>query len=153
MDSTTNDLLKMSFRKKIPKTPDEFIFSQDMLKIFLHIKEDKPLLQVAKEAEVNPTTLKHNITKLMNLSLIEATNARIDMLDQDFFDTLKKALRLAVGPMADVIIEDALLDMEVTSSSFPVHMAAGLIYNLAEEIPRENQRTEFQKTMVNKIPK
>ena len=89
----------------------------------------------------------------MNLSLIEATNARINMLDQDFFDTLKKALRLAVGPMADVIIEDALLDMEVTSSNFPVHMAAGLIYNLAEEIPRENQRTEFQKTMVNKIPK
>ncbi len=153
MDDTTADLLNMSFKKKIPDTPEEFTFSKDMLKIFLQISEDKILAEVAKDADVNPTILKHNITKLMNLSLIEAIGVAIDTLGQDFFDTLKTALRLAVGPMADVIFEDALVDMEVSISVFPAHMAAQLINILAEEIPREEKRTEFQKTMINKIPR
>ncbi len=153
MDNTTKDLLNMSFRRKIPNTPEEFTFNTDMLKIFLQINADKTLTQVAKDAETNPTALKHNITKLMNLGLIEALGVEINILDQNFFNVLKNALRLAVGPMADVILEDALADLEASVSNFPAHMAAGLINNLAEEVPREEQRAEFQKTMVNLIPK
>ena len=74
-------------------------------------------------------------------------------LDDDFCKVLKQALLLAVGPMADLILEDALADMETTITNFPANMAAGLINMLTEEIPREEKRTEFLQVMIPKIPK
>ena len=55
--------------------------------------------------------------------------------------------------MAEVILEDTLEDMEVTSSDIPVFRAAELIDNLAREIPRDEKRAQFQRTLINLIPK
>ena len=153
MDETSQEFLNMSFRLSIPSTPEEFTVNQEMLKILLEIDESKPLSQVAQDAGVSPSNLKQNITKLLNLSLIEALEKKNTYLDENFFKVLKQALLLAVGPLADLILEDALADMEASISDFPAHMAAGLINILTAEIPREEKRTEFLKVMIPKIPK
>jgi len=153
MDETSQKFLNMSFRLNIPSTPKEFTINQDMLKILLNLDESKPLSQVVQGAGVNSSNLKQNITKLLNLSLIESLEKQNNNLDENFFKVLKQALLLAVGPLADLILEDALADMDVSISDFPAQMAAGLINILSEEIPREEKRTEFLKVMIPKIPK
>ena len=153
MDEASQEFLKMSFRLSIPSTPEEFTLNPDMLKILLKLDESKPLSQVAQDAGVNSSDLKQNITKLLNLSLIEALEKEISGLDEKFFQELKQALLLAVGPLADLILEDALADLNVSISEFPPPMAPELINILSEEIPREEKRTDFLKVMIPKIPK
>ena len=117
--------------------------------------QSKTISQVAQDAGIGLSNLKHIITKLLNLELIEALSVDVEDsgLGDDFFPFLKKALLKAVGPMADVILEDALADMGATETELPAHMAAELINMLTEEIPRDEKRTEFLKIMIPKIPK
>ena len=83
----------------------------------------------------------------------QALEKEISGLDEKFFQELKQALLLAVGPLADLILEDALADLNVSISEFPPPMAPELINILSEEIPREEKRTDFLKVMIPKIPK
>jgi ubiquinone/menaquinone biosynthesis C-methylase UbiE len=54
----------------------------------------------------------------------------------------------SVGPMAQIIIEDVLEEMEIRGDRVPKNQAAQLISAVAEEIPEPDQQVEFKKTMV-----
>jgi len=60
-------------------------------------------------------------------------------------------LSLAVGPIAQVLIEDEVENMGYELSGFPGHRAADLIDNLAQEIRREEKKDVFLKMLATKI--
>ncbi|MDX1709483.1 MAG: hypothetical protein R3274_12840, partial [Desulfobacterales bacterium] len=73
------------------------------------------------------------------------------MLDKDFFDYLMAHLSLAVGPIAQVLIEDEVENLGCELSRFPGHRVAELIDKLAQEIRREEKKNEFIEKMAAKI--
>ncbi|GAI97457.1 unnamed protein product [marine sediment metagenome] len=56
-----------------------------------------------------------------------------------------------MGPIADVLIEEAVTDLDHSKGEFPRHRAAELVNLLASEIRREEKRIVFQQNMVKKI--
>ncbi|MCK4830973.1 hypothetical protein KA005_85475, partial [bacterium] len=91
------------------------------------------------------------ISNLLDLRLVEEIKREIKYLDMGFIDYLREQLALAVGPMAEVFIEDAADEMGVTLQTIPTNRAAELTDGLARQIPREQRRIEFQQAMVKKI--
>jgi hypothetical protein len=73
------------------------------------------------------------------------------MLDKDFFDYLVAHLSLAVGPIAQVLIEDEVETLGYELSRFPGHRVAELIDKLAQEIRRDDKKDVFLKMMAAKI--
>ena len=73
------------------------------------------------------------------------------MLDKDFFDYLMAHLSLAVGPIAQVLIEDEVENLGYELSRFPGHRVAELIDNLAQEMRRQEKKNVFLKMMATKI--
>jgi len=75
------------------------------------------------------------------------------VLNGSFIADLREHMARAVGPMAEVLIEEILDEMRLSISRIPVHLGPELIGNLARQIPREAKRIEFQKAMIQKVPR
>jgi hypothetical protein len=72
-------------------------------------------------------------------------------LDKDFFDYLVVHLSLAVGPIAQVLIEEEVAGLGYSLAQFPGHRVAELVDNLAREIRRKEKKDVFLKSMAVKI--
>jgi hypothetical protein len=87
----------------------------------------------------------------MELDGKEKVDKETVTLDKDFFDYLVGQLSLAVGPIAQVLIEDEIHKLGHETSRFPGQRVAELVHNLAREIRRKEKKDVFLKMMATKI--
>jgi len=141
------------YRKVIRKDTDEISLDADMIRLLIAIDENKSLYQIAGEVEMQAVTLKKNLSKLLEQGLIEPVKKDLPVLDKIFLQALKINLSKTIGPMAEILIEEVVSDMELTAPEIPVHQAAELITALSHEIPDEIKRIEFKKSMMDILNK
>ena len=122
-----------------------------MLNVLMNIDGVKNLGEVAKILKIDMNSLKETLVKLDRLKLIEADVATFPTLNQEFFDILSNNLSIAMGPMAEILIEDEIEEMGVDRYKIPAHRAAELVDILAREIPRDDKKVQFQQTMLKKL--
>lgn len=142
------------YRKVIRKNNDAVSLDADMIRLLIAIDENKNLYQIAEEVDMGTATFKKALSKLLNQGLIEPVQKDIPVLDQSFIETLRINLSRAIGPMAEILIEDMAEEMEIDPSAIPVNQAAELIAHLSLEVPDEDNRMQFKKSMLailNKI--
>ena len=68
-----------------------------------------------------------------------------------FFQSLLVAVAGAMGPLAEIIIDDAIAEMGATRESFPREMVSALAERLANEIRDPEKRVAFQQSMLSMI--
>ena len=136
------------YRKAIRKDSDQISLDADMIRLLIAIDENKSLYQIADEVEMKAVTLKKNLSKLLEQGLIEPVKKDLPVLDKIFLQALKINLSKVIGPMAEILIEEVVSEMELTSPEIPVHQAAELITILSHEILDEGKRIEFKKSMM-----
>ncbi len=141
------------YRKVIRKDSDQISLDADMIRLLIAIDENKSLYQIAEEVEMEPAALKKNLSKLLDQGLIEPVRKELPVLDKIFLQALKINLSKAIGPMAEILIEEVVSEMELTNPDIPVHQAAELIAVLSHEIPDESKRIEFKKSMMDILNK
>ena len=141
------------YRKVIRKDSDQISLDADMIRLLIAIDENKSLYQIAEEVEMEPATLKKNLSKLLDQGLIEPVRKELPVLDKIFLQALKINLSKSIGPMAEILIEEVVSEMELTHPDIPVHQAAELIAVLSHEIPDEGKRIEFKKSMMDILNK
>jgi len=89
--------------------------------------------------------------RLMELRCAGGVENAKPVLDKDFLSYLNSELANAIGPVAEVIIEDSASELGYDLSKFPGHRAAELIDLLAGEIQKEDKKNTFKQNMLNKI--
>ncbi|MBW2408591.1 MAG: hypothetical protein JRF72_02255 [Deltaproteobacteria bacterium] len=124
-----------------------------MIRLLIAIDENKSLYQIAEEVDMQATTLKTTLSKLLEQGLIEPVKKDITYLDRLFLEALRINLSKIIGPMAEILIEDVVEDMNLKASEIPANQAAELINNLSLEIPHEKNRIEFKKSMLTILNK
>jgi hypothetical protein len=148
MDIGRPDHLENYYRKVIRKDNNEISLDADMIRLLIAIDENKSLYQIMEEA-----TLNKNLSKLLEQGLIKPVKKDLPVLDKIFLQALKINLSKTIGPMAEILIEEVVSDMELTAPEIPVHQAAELITALSHEIPDEINRIEFKKSMMDILNK
>jgi predicted transcriptional regulator len=151
MDFSSSELSAMIFKRIIRQDIGEFALDHQMLSVFMELDGKAPLGAVARKTGLNMSSMREIIAKLMQNGLVEREDQKITMLDKDFFEYLVAQLSLAVGPIAQVLIEDEVEDLGYELSRFPGHRVAELIEKLAREIRREEKKDVFLKVMATKI--
>lgn len=129
----------------------EVSLDSQMLNVLMHIDGIKNLGQVAQIIKFDMQTLKETLRKLDRLNLIQVDEATVPTLDQGFFDFLTEHLTIAMGPMAEILIEDEIQELGINRNKIPTHLAAELVDTLAREIPRQEKKVAFQQTMLKKL--
>ena len=151
MDFSSSELSAMIFKRVIRQDIGEFALDHQMLSVFMELDGKAPLGTVARKIGLNMSSMREIIAKLIQNGLVEKEDQKITMLDKDFFDHLVAQLSLAVGPIAQVLIEDEVENLGYELSRFPGHRVTELIERLAQEIRREEKKNVFLKVMATKI--
>jgi hypothetical protein len=153
MDSGSAGHQEIYYRKVIRKASDKVSLDADMIRLLIAIDENKSLYQIADEVEMEASTLKKNLSKLLAQGLIEPVKKDLPVLDKIFLQALKINLSRAIGPMAEILIEEIVSEMELTAPEITLPQAAELIAILSHEIPDEKKRIEFKKSMMDILNK
>jgi hypothetical protein len=136
------------YRKVIHKDNDAVSLDADMIRLLIAIDENKNLIQIAEEVDMGTAPFKKALSKLLDQGLIEPVQKGIQVLDQSFLQALRLHLSRAIGPMAEILIEDMAADMELDLEAIPVNQAAELITHLSLEVPDEENQMQFKKSML-----
>jgi hypothetical protein len=151
MDLSSGDISVLVFKPVVRDDLGNFSLDGHMLSVLMALDGKKALGQIAQQANLNMATIREAVGKLLDLKLIEIIKHDIPVLDQDFINFLVSEMSLAIGPLGEVIVEDGMEDLGYGKSNFPTNRAAELINMLAQEIQRDEKRTEFKQSMVKKI--
>jgi hypothetical protein len=142
------DLSDAYYRKVISSDNDKVLLDADMIRLLIAIDENKSLYQISEEVDMDKTAFKEAVSRLLEQGLIEPIKKNIAALDNTFLKSLRINLSGAIGPMAEILIEELAADMELNPSVIPVNQAAELIAQLSLEIPNEEIRMQFKKSML-----
>ena len=142
------DLSDAYYRKVISSDNDKVLLDADMIRLLIAIDENKSLYQISEEVDMDKTAFKEAVSRLLEQGLIEPIKKNIAALDNTFLKSLRINLSGAIGPMAEILIEELAADMELNPSEIPVNQAAELIAQLSLEIPNEEIRMQFKKSML-----
>jgi hypothetical protein len=151
MNLTSGDISALVFKPIVREDLGNFSLDGHMLTLLMALDGKLALGQVSQKTGLNMADLRDAASKLVALKLIESVAKATNYIDHEFFQSLVSELSIALGPLAQVILEDGLEDLGLTQKTFPTHRAAELINLLAQEIQREEKRTAFKQSMVKLI--
>ncbi len=149
MDISSGDISAIVFRRVVREDTAEYSFDAQMLTLFMELDGKKSLTVISKKTGLKMSSLREAVNKLLKIKLIEPVAEAISAVDADFMDTLKRQLSLAIGPLAPILIEDAVNDLGQNLDRFPARRAAELVESLSREIQREDKRAVFKQNMVH----
>lgn len=151
MDLLAGDISAMVYKPVVKDDLDNFSLDGHMLSVLMALDGKLTLEQVVQKTGLNMATMREAAAKLQKLNLIAPIENAVNRVDQDFMDFLIAELSMAIGPIAEVIVEDGLEDLGYSFTNFPTSKIAELINLLAQEIQREEKKSEFKQNMVQKI--
>jgi hypothetical protein len=151
MDLSSGDISSMIFKRVVKDGRGDFFLDRQTLAVFMELDGRTTVGVLAKNAGLNMGTMRGVISNLFRLGLIERIEKDIVLLDEDFINYLVAQLSLAIGPIAQVLIEDEVQSFGHDLSQFPSHRVTELVDNLAQEIRREEKKSAFIKNMLHKI--
>ncbi len=151
MGALPDNISALVFKGSVKGDLGKFSLDSQMLKVLMALDGKRNLAAVARSVSMNMDTLKGVLDKLQQLQLVEQVDAAVHTLNDDFFDFLKHQLSLALGPIAEILIEDEIQDLSDTPGQLAFHQAAELVNQLARQIPRQENKVAFQQAMAQKI--
>jgi hypothetical protein len=151
MDLSSGDISTLLFKRLLSDDLRDFSLDRMMLTVFMELDGQTNLAAVAKKVGLNMSSMRDIISKLLKLNLIEKVEDKVRILDNDFIEYLFAQFSLAVGPIAQVLIEDEVYELGCELSRFPAKQVAELVDRLTREIRREEKKMLFKRSMINKI--
>jgi len=120
--------------------------------ILAQINGVRTVAEIARRLHVPEAELLAAISRLAAAGLAEVAE-RPDAPPVTVPAALLGEIRLAfarlVGPLAPMLVDEAIEDMGEDAESLPRHRLAGLVETLAEQVPDEAKRVQFQQAMLD----
>lgn len=151
MDTLSGDISPLVFQLSVKNEPGEVTLDKEMLAVIQELDGKKTIGMIAKNLGLELEKLKGIIAKLLTNGIVALVNQSMPMMKEDFFTYLAEQLSLATGPMAEVLIDEALATLGYNFKNFPKHRVQELIDLLAPRIFREEKRAVFKQNLYKKI--
>jgi hypothetical protein len=151
MDLSSGEISALVFKRVLRNEQGDFSLDHKILTVFMEFDGKTNLATVAQKTGLNMGTMREVISRLLQLKLIEKVEEKILFLDRDFINYLFTQFSLAVGPIAEVLIEEEIQNGGHELARFPAQRIAELVDRLSREIRREEKKMTFKRNMINKI--
>lgn len=151
MEPSPAEMAHMVFKHVASQELSQFNCTSHMLTLLVHLNGELNLTAAAKKAGLSIKDAVAAATELAAIKVIEVTKNGNAYLDMDFISYLAGQLSTAVGPIAEILVEDAVKDLGHALESVPVFKAADLVEMLAKDIKKEDKRVAFKQSMIARI--
>lgn len=119
----------------------------------MEIDGKKNLNAIAQKTGIGMKDMRTVISNLLNQKLIAPSTNGVKVLSNGFHQKITAELALAVGPIAEVLVEDALADLGLRQGQVPLAKAAQLIELVSRDIQRDDKKSVFIKNMIAIVKK
>ncbi len=139
-------------------SPKEISLNALEWNVLRHINGKESVKDIAEKVELNMLDVCKVFVKLYNAGLIEVAGESIEEkpaaasgVDPYIFAKISQRLAEVVGPLAEIIVEDAIKELGEDKFSFPKEKLPDLVDVLSKEVSDPQKLIEFQKDMLNLI--
>ncbi len=146
--ATTGEFASLVFKRAANFKSGGISLDAQALKTLLALDGRSPLGEIARQLEFDMTTIGEAMKRLAENGLIVRVDRRQKKVPQAFMPLLKAELLKATGPIADALLDDILEDMRLAADRIPATEAPDLVNALSREIPDEQRRLAFIRTML-----
>jgi hypothetical protein len=121
--------------------------------IIARINSHDSISEIAGNLRTEELILMQSLVPLVNAglvlldSVVKAAPIR-QTVGPHFWATLTTAVANAMGPLAEIIIDDAIADMNTTRDTFPREQVSALAERISAEIRDIDKRVAFQQTIL-----
>lgn len=148
MKLSPEQLGSLFFRKNVNSSKaGEFTLDGNMMHILFAVKEDKPASKIVEETGLNSGVVAMSLSKLLEFGLIEKVESKVRYLDKDFFSALELNLKKVIGPMAEILMEEAIEESGLSRDSMLIEHGAAVVRTIASEISDAASKQSFIKIM------
>ena len=151
MTDLSSDISGKIFRRTVAALKGQISMSGKMLEILMALDGRTDLSEVSRKLNLSMSDMRPHLKKLIEYGVIEELKETVAMLDPQFYGYVSGYLSRIAGPIAQVMVEDAILEIGDGSSEIPKDRAGALIEMLGRQIPDESQRVAFIKNMLLKL--
>lgn len=151
MSDLSHNISAKTFRRADTTLQGQISMSGKMLEVLMALDGRTALGEVARKLDLSISDLRPHLQKLLEYGLIEEVKENVVALDPGFYGYLTGHLSRIAGPIAGVMVEDAVLEIGNGSTDVPKNRAGELIELLGRQIPDEGQRVGFIKMMLSKL--
>jgi len=141
-----------SFRLSLQKSPENKNINADQWNALALCNGTKTVSEIAGTLNWDEFKTSKTILQLVQLGLLVKAEGQRPVekkvAGETFFLKVENELKKAIGPVASVIIDDKLNELGMTSASLPQDQALPFVEALSEEIPRDAQKKEFIRLMM-----
>ena len=151
MDKSLEELSEMTFKHVKNVNVSDLSLDIKMTNIFWSMDGSRDFKTVAREDGYDPEVLVAGVQALMKMGALEVDQVLAGNVDKKTLDIIAQNLSQAIGPMADILVEDTISDMGHSLSSLPNHKLEQLVNRLALEIRDEARSESFKNSMAHLI--
>jgi hypothetical protein len=151
LDISSGDISPRVFQLVVRNEPGEVTLDKQMLRVIAELDGRRNVGTIARNIGMELGEIKEIISRLLKHNIIALVDGPVPSLKAEFIDYLTDQLSLATGPMAEVLIEEAVTSLGYDLSSFPKHRVHDLVELLARKIFRDEKRIVFKQNLLRKI--
>ncbi|MCJ7664477.1 MAG: DUF4388 domain-containing protein [Desulfobacterales bacterium] len=134
----------------LPKASGTIRLTKDEWDILARIDGRKSLRDISDEMSLPPLDLAKAMQRYRDAGLIGAATrypqATSAVFGEDYLSALEKVLKLEVGPVASIVLEEALNGLQEAAEPLTADKIEILLERLSKSIPEEEKRLSFQET-------
>jgi len=146
-----------AFRLSSREDAEDIVLKTDEWNMLICLDGMKTVAEIARDLKMSEIETAKRLYRLLTANLIEIAErphrSSKRIVGKAFFDIVQRELMWVMGPMAEVVIEDHVADMDEQISAFPRDRSAELVEGISNEISDDGKRIEFQKKMVDILKK
>lgn len=154
---SASPLSNVVFRLSTSELAGEISLKPEAWRILSQVDGVRTLAEIAQRIGMDMATAQRVAESLLQARILEVAAGTLPpvraTVDAAFFNQLGLELARAVGPLAPVILEDAVAALGEKQESFPRERLADLIERVSEEIRDSTRRLRFQQVMLEAIRK
>ena len=148
MELFSGNISHMIFKSNVNLDMGNISLSKRMLDVLYALDGSRDIASVSSFLKMRMHELRPILHKLHQQKLIVRIEKTVPMLNNDFFSFLQSQLADVMGPIASILIKDAMNRMAVLPASVPANRATELIDILSLKIPIDDKRKAFRKAML-----
>jgi DNA-binding MarR family transcriptional regulator len=133
-----------------PQASGTVRLAKDEWDILARIDGRKSLEDISYEMDLPPLDVVKAIQRFSKAGLIGIGHRRPEtgstVFGADYLSALEKELKLTVGPVASIVLEEALKDLQVAGEPLTEDQIEILLERLSKAIPEAEKKSGFQQT-------
>jgi hypothetical protein len=155
--STATSLSQVIFKLSTGDMTEEINLKPEAWRVLTQINGTRSVAEIAKGVGMDEPVVTQIADFLFKAGVLEVAEGSVAppraSVDSAFFDQVIRELARAMGPLAEVIIDDEIDKLGETRQRFPHDRIPDLVEGVSAAIRDEAKRLKFQQVMLEAIRK